>query len=382
MDASADPFPVGCWLMDGRAYFASLEPALAVARTSIRLEAYIVGDDSVGRRIREALTAAARRRVRVTVLVDGLGSAELPSGWWDPLTQAGGLVHVFNPPASRRIGIRDHRKLVVIDETAAWVGGVNLAQEYDGDGVDRGWADCGFRVEGGAAEQLAIEFDLMVAECAARQPKVVLGRMRRGTRPPSRVIGRGLELMVSGPGRLANAFQKSLRQDVAASREVQFAVAYFLPGYRMRQLLRGVAARGTRVQILVPGRSDVAISHRAARHLYASLMKSGVEIWEYQPQVLHVKLFLANRAAYVGSSNLDTRSLHINYELMLRLTDSSLVTQGQSLFSRLLERAVRIDPVVWTRSRSWLERLRDQWAFWILSRADPYVTRWLAMGPR
>ena len=111
-------------------------------------------------------------------------------------------------------------------------------------------------------------------------------------------------------------------------------------------------------------------------------MKSGVEIWEYQPQVLHVKLFLANRAAYVGSSNLDTRSLHINYELMLRLTDSSLVTQGQSLFSRLLERAVRIDPVVWTRSRSWLERLRDQWAFWILSRADPYVTRWLAMGPR
>ena len=382
MDSSADPAGEGRWLKNGLAYFNSLEPGLARANRSIRIEVYIIGDDSVGRRIRAALIAAVGRGVQVTVLADGLGSAELPSGWWTPLVKAGGQVHVFNPLTSRRIGIRDHRKLVVVDDRMAWIGGINLSDDYAGDGFSQGWADCGFCVWGAAAEELSKEFDLMVAECASRQPKVVVGRIRRGTRPPARVIGKGLELMVSGPGRMANAFQKSLREDVAGSRQVRFAVAYFLPGYRMRQLLRRIARRGASVQIVVPGRSDVPVALRAARHLYSGLMRSGVEIWEYQPQVLHTKLFLANRAAYVGSSNLDTRSLHINYEIMLRLTDPELVSQGQSMFVDLLERSTRIDPVAWATSRSWLERWREQWAFWILSRADPYVTRWLAMGPR
>lgn len=382
MDPSANPAREGRWLKNGLEYFESLERGLERARRSIRLEVYIIGDDSAGRRIRAALISAVGRGVKVTVLADGLGSADLPSGWWTPLVNAGGKVHVFNPLASRRIGIRDHRKLVVVDDRIAWVGGINLSDDYTGDGVTRGWADCGFCIEGSAAGHLSKEFDLMVAETASRQPKVVVGRIRRGSRPPARLIGRGLELMVSGPGRLANSFQRSLREDVAGSRKVRFAVAYFLPGYRMRQLLRRIAMRGASVQIVVPGRTDVPVALRAARHLYSGLMRAGIEIWEYQPQVLHTKLFLANRAAYVGSSNLDTRSLHINYELMLRLTDPGLVAQAQSMFGELLDRSTRIDPVVWATSRSWLQRWREQWAFWILSRADPYVTRWLAMGPR
>lgn len=121
---------------------------------------------------------------------------------------------------------------------------------------------------------------------------------------------------------------------------------------------------------------------RAARHLYANLLRSGIELWEYQPQVLHAKLFLTEKAAYVGSSNLDTRSLHINYEIMLRLTDPDRVAEGRQIFEALRSRSKRVDPVTWFHSRSWLERWRDGVAYWILSRADPYLTRWLAMDPR
>jgi cardiolipin synthase len=370
------------WLPDGRTYFDSLEAGLRAAVRSIRLESYIVSNDSTGRRIRDTLVAAARRGVSVSVLIDGLGAVKLPSDWWKPLTDAGGKVQVFNPTTSRRIGIRDHRKLVVTDDQHAWLGGINLANKYAGDGLNQGWADLGYELHGPPAVQLAAEFDAMSAECSEPQPEVVIGRIRRGPRPPARDLAPGMQLMLSGPGRMANAFQKALRADIASALRVQFAVAYFLPGYRMRRLLRGVAVRGVPVQILVPGRTDVAIARRAARHLYAGLLRAGVELWEYQPQVLHVKLFLTDRAAYVGSSNLDTRSLHINYELMLRLADPDRVAEGRQIFETLRSRSKRVDPVAWFHSRSWLERWRDGLAYWILSRADPYVTRWLAMDPR
>jgi cardiolipin synthase len=271
---------------------------------------------------------------------------------------------------------------VVIDERLAWVGGVNVADEYTGDGVTHGWADCGFLVTGAPAGQLAREYDVMLAECDEIQPQSVVARLRRGIRPPAREIGPGIQLLVSGPGRKANAFQKLLRADVAASTTVQFVAAYFLPGFQMRRLLRLVALRGGKVQILVPGKTDVPLARRAARHLYSGLLRSGVEVWEYQPQVLHAKLFLARDAAYVGSSNLDTRSLHINYELMLRLTDPHQVARGREIVAEMMGHARRVDPVTWAASRSWIERWKDQWAYWVLSRVDPYVTRWLAMGPR
>ncbi len=376
------PDPEDQWLPTGESYFASLTTELQRASLSVRFETYIFAPDATGRRVRDVLVSVAERGVRVSVLVDGLGANELPDDFWDPLLKAGASVVVFNPLELRRLGIRDHRKLVVIDERLAWVGGINVADEYTGDGVTHGWADCGFLLTGAPAGQLAREFDAMLAECDEIQPQTVVARLRRGIRPPARELGPHIQLLVSGPGRKANAFQKLLREDVAASAAVQFVAAYFLPGYRMRRLLRGVAQRGVRVQVLVPGRTDVPLARRAARHLYSGLLRSGVELWEYQPQVLHAKLFLANNAVYVGSSNLDTRSLHINYELMLRLTDPQQVAGGREIVAGLMRQSKRVDPRTWAASRSWIERWRDQWAYWILSRVDPYVTRWLALGPR
>lgn len=361
---------------------ATLHGSIAAARRSVRLESYIVAPDAAGTAVRDALAHAARRGVAVRVLVDALGTTALPSGFWQPVTDAGGEVKVFNPLTSRRLPIRDHRKLVVVDDEISIVGGFNLSDDYAGDGVASGWADCGLVLRGPAVAGLARSFDLMFALCDAAQPRAMMARLRKGNRPPAEEIAPGTQLLLSGPGRRPNAFQKMLREDVARARTVRFVSAYFLPGFPMRRLLRRAAKRGARVQVIVPGKSDVVLSQRAARHLYAGLLRAGVEIWEYEPQVLHTKLFLVDGAAYVGSSNLDTRSLHINHELMIRLTDPDVVDGGEALFADLLGRSRRIDPGTWQASRSWWEKLRERWAFWILSRVDPYVTRWMVLGPR
>ncbi len=374
------PAPTVRWLHCGEEFVACLLDSVRNARRSVRLEVYIFANDPTGLGVRTVLTEAAGRGVSVRVLIDALGSASLPGDFWEPLVVAGGQVKVFNPLAQRRLMVRNHRKLLVVDEELAILGGFNIADEYAGDGVTAGWADCGLTLSGPSLTALSRSFERMFARCDERQPRLVPARLRKGERPPAEGFAPRLQLLENGPGRPPSAFQKMLRLDIARSREVFFVSAYFLPGYRMRRILRGIAQRGAKVQIIVPGKSDVPVSQRAARYLYAGLMRSGVEIWEYQPQVLHAKLFLANGAVYAGSSNLDVRSLHLNHEIMLCLGDPAVVAGARELFAELLSHSRRIDPEAWKSSRSGWEKLREQFAFWVLSRVDPYLTRWLAQG--
>jgi cardiolipin synthase len=117
--------------------------AIDAARRSVRLEIYTFSEGALGERFRETLLRAHQRGVKVRVLIDGLGSMGLPATFWDPFTTAGGEMRIFNPIALHRMSIRDHRKLLVCDEEIAFVGGFNIAPEYEGDGVKCGWCDVG-----------------------------------------------------------------------------------------------------------------------------------------------------------------------------------------------------------------------------------------------
>jgi cardiolipin synthase len=104
-------------------------------------------------------------------------------------------------------------------------------------------------------------------------------------------------------------------------------------------------------------------------------MRRGVEIYEYQPQILHAKLFLIDEQVYVGSSNLDARSLNINYELLVRITDPHAVTQARAIFSEILGHCRRIEPALWRKSRTIWTKLLEDWAHFFLARVDPYLAR-------
>ena len=141
----------------------------------------------------------------------------------------------------------------------------------------------------------------------------------------------------------------------------------------MRHALRQVARRGGTVDLLLAGKSDVPLALLAGRARYGSLLRAGVRIWEYQPQILHSKLAIVDGTVFVGSSNLDTRSFGINYELMVRFHDGALATAGRALFAADLSRSTEITLPAWRESQGWLMRLRGLWAGFLLTKVDPWL---------
>lgn len=361
------------WLRNGNEAFATMLDAMALARVSVRLETYIFSDDELGRRVRAALVEAQRRGVMVRVLVDGIGSISLPGDFWQPLVQTGGAVRVFNPVALRRFGIRDHRKLLVCDERVAFVGGFNISAEYDGDGVTRGWSDVGLRLEGLLVSDLVSSFEVMFELADFRHKRLV--RLWRAQHKRAVESADG-QLLLGGPGRGANPIRRALQRDLARAREVQILSAYFLPTWRLRRALARVARRGGRLQLILPGKSDVGLSQLAGRSLYQGLLKAGAEVNEFEPQILHAKLLVMDDVVYVGSANLDPRSLSINYELMLRLENAVLAAEARELVAERLRHCRRVDPATWMRTRSVWMRFKERCAYWLLVRIDPHVARW------
>jgi cardiolipin synthase len=343
--------------------------AIEAARRSIQLEMYIYAAGDPGDRFREALAAAARRRVSVQVLVDGFGARALPADYWNELRTAGGDVRVFNPLTLNRLAIRDHRKLLLIDDEVAFVGGFNIAPEYDGDGVMRGWFDLGLELHGRAAVALRESFDVLFAHHDFRHPR--LGRWRRTPiRRALRAHARQL-VLATGPGLGGNVFHRRLLHDLGRANHVEIVSAYFVPGYRLRRALRMVVRRGGTVRLLLAGRTDVPLAQCAARAFYGGLLRAGVEIFEYEPQILHAKLAIVDDAVFVGSSNLDIRSFGINYEVMLRIKDAALADLGRELLAagRHHAQTVRL------RHRGFWQRLRENWARMLLTRIDPWLAR-------
>jgi cardiolipin synthase len=361
------------WLRSGDEAYAAMLAAIAQAQHSLRLETYIFADSAVGRQFLGGLMDACTRGARVQVLLDAFGSLNLPDSFWTPLRQAGGDFRWFNPLDLKRFTFRDHRKLLICDERVAFIGGYNIAPECQGDGVTQGWRDLGLKLCGPAAQDLAFAFDAMFARADLQHRTFT--RLRKSSarhavpRPDS-------ELLLSGPGRGRNAVKRALLADLAQARRVQIIVAYFLPSGRVRRALLRVARRGGLVQLVLPGKTDVPIARVASHGLYQRFLRSGVEIYEYQPQILHTKLLLVDNACYAGSANLDARSLHINYELMVRLTQPPVVAEAGAIFADHLRQSLRISRRSWRASRTFWNKLKEWWAAMLLGRLDPLVMRW------
>lgn len=361
------------WLTAGDDVFPAMLEAIGAAQKTIRFEFYIYAGDDVGKRFRDALREAQLRGVRVQVLIDSLGSLTLSGSFWHPLTHAGGDARWFNPPLLRRFGYRDHRKMLVCDEEIAFLGGFNISSVYLGDGIRSGWSDLALKCVGPVAMELAAAFDEMFERAGFKHRR--LSRLR-GKPVARHVETEDCRLLLTGPGRGGNPFSNALHHDLSNARDVKMVAAYFLPTWRIRRDLARVVKRGGRVQLILPAKSDVLLSQLAGRSLYRRLLKGGVEIYEYQPQILHAKLMLIDDVVYAGSSNLDIRSLRINYEVMLRIANRQAVADGSRIFDRYLELSHKIEPEVWRQTRTWWRSFKQRWAYFILMRIDPLIVRW------
>ena len=368
----------GQWLRTGNEVFSAMLAAIDAAQSSVCLEIYLFASGPLGQRFRAALVRAQQRGVRVRVLIDAFGSMELPDHFWVPLRAVGSEVRWFNPATLMRFSFRNHRKLLVCDGQVAFVGGFNIAHEYEGDGVGSGWRDLGFKVAGPLAVQLAASFEGMFLHAEFRHKRFT--RLRR-FHVNKGVVWPPEQIFFSEPGRGRNPIKLALRGDLSHARDVRIMVAYFLPTGRLRRDLVRIAERGGRVQLILPGKSDVPLAQLAAQSLYRQFLKHGVEIYEFQPQILHAKLIIVDDVVYVGSSNLDQRSLRINYELMIRIESRELVQEAREIFSGDLNQCRRVELAEWSKSHPLWLRIKRRLAYYLLVRIDPSLARrqWRAL---
>jgi cardiolipin synthase len=370
--AASSKIPVLRWHCTGREIFPGMLDAIGAAQKSIEFETYIFSDGQLGRQFLNALVSAALRGVHVRVLVDAAGSWMLPDKFFSPLIAAGAEMRRFNPLHFWRFGVRDHRKLLVCDESLIFIGGFNVADEYDGDGVTVGWCDLGVCIENPAlAAELVTSFgELFALADFHRKPMLRLRAFKHFRKSQKKSAGKFLPIR---PGRGQSPFQTALYHDLAKARDVQIISAYFLPTSRLRRDLIRAARHGGRVQLILAGKSDVRVSQLAARSLYQRLLKAGVEIYEYEPQILHAKMVLVDGATYLGSSNLDVRSLNLNYELMLRYDDRTVAAEAREIFARARKHSRQIELHSWRKAQTFWQRWQNHWAHFLLARIDPFV---------
>ena len=356
------------WHGTGFSLLEAMLREITSATASVRMEIYTFADTEIGARFREALCAAAARGVKVRLLVDAVGSLEMKRSYFQPIDDAGGEMRWFNSLKLSSFSFRDHRKLLVVDERVACVGGCNISTEYHGDGIEHGWRDGGVLVRGPVVPALAGEFERQWERAETTSWKFPHGGFSERA-----VCGaqREVTALFVKPGFGRNPLRDALREDLARARDIAITSAYFLPSHRLRKLMTGAVKRGARVRVLLAGKSDVRLMQLASRSLYRRFVHGGVKIYEYLPQVLHAKLIVLDDVVYVGSSNLDPRSLRINFEIMLRIKDAPLAAAARERFEE--DVALRSSEV--TReslkvSRSWWQRIKQRFAYWLLARVD------------
>ena len=325
-------------LHNGEVAFPRMLRAIAEAQRSVWLATYIFQTDPVGREFVAALAAATARGAHVRVLVDGIGE------WYDRphvvpiLRRAGVTAARFLPPRllppSLALNCRNHRKLLVIDGTTAFTGGMNLGgREVGGSGR---MSDIHFARHGPVVAQLGETFaaDWRFATGESLQ---VPGAAGAAGESVCRVV-------TGGPDESADKLLLLILTAIAtAQREVQIMTPYFIPPPELIAALQSAALRGLEVSLLLPSHSNLRYVDWATRHWLPALIKRGVQVFLQQPPFSHAKLFIIDRQyAQIGSVNVDTRSLRLNFEIAVEVFCAALCGELASFISELQQRAVRL----------------------------------------
>jgi cardiolipin synthase A/B len=335
---------------DGSEALAALWQVIDGAAHSIDVCTFILGDDPVGAQVIERLCTKARAGVKVRLMLDGLG--RLMGGRPDlkPLRDCGGVVKLFVPPLHSplkgRTNLRDHRKLLIADAAfesrRVWSGGRNLADEYfEGAPGKAPWRDLSFDLRGPLVLQASALFEHDWAFANGRKAADDGTPPQDAATPPAP----GAQLIASGPDQVDDTVHALLVTAAYRARSrIQLVTPYFVPDASLLMALCLAARRGVVVELLLPARSNHRLSDVARRRALRALSAAGARIW-LMPHMQHAKLAVIDDVvALTGSTNLDSRSLFLNYELMFAFHDADAITGCAGWFERERLLATRHEP--------------------------------------
>ena len=347
-------------LVNGDQIFPAMLDALRSARRTITFEMYIYWSGRVGKAFADVLSERARAGVKVHVLIDGVGSGKIEKAYIEEMQRAGVEVQRYNPPrfyTINRLNNRTHRKLVIVDGTIGFTGGVGIADQWSGNAQDSShWRDTHFRLEGPAVAQMQAAFMDNWTEVSGA---VLHGE---GYFPPLKRAGsQAAQVFWSSPTSGSQTMHLMYLLSLAAAKQsIVLSMAYFLPDEVASQMLVAAAQRGVRIRIIVPGPYvDSEVVRRASRARWGDLLQAGVEMFEYQPTMFHCKVMVVDGVwTSVGSTNFDNRSFALNDEANLNVYDRDFALQQVRIFEEDLRRSRRITLEEW-RNRPWTEKLSE-----------------------
>ena len=350
-------------LNTGAAIYAAELEAVRAAKKSIHLEVYLFLRGRAGDEALRVLTEKARAGVAVRIVVDRIGSLLTPDSYFAELRAAGGRVYWYQPIAwytLKRFNNRTHRDILIVDGEVGFVGGVGVADYWLGPpGRGRPWRDTMVRVTGDLVKGLQTSFAENWLEAAGEVlPEAEFGHERDAARVLPASAGAGMVVNSTPSAGRSTRARLLFQVLVASAREsIQICSPYFLPDRSLLAELERAATRGVPVTVLTPGKwNNHPITRLGSRQRYGRLLKAGVQIYEYQPAMIHAKVFIVDRLwAVVGSTNFDNRSFGLNDEVNLAVHEPRLAQELARDFAADLEKTERITLAQWRR-RSYGER--------------------------
>jgi len=346
-------------LRNGKEIFQTIFDSIESARHIICIEFYIFKNDNTGKNLSELLRRKAQEGVKIYVLYDQFGSLRTPRSFWQELKNAGISIRASHPFKWSMPGYyihRDHGKLIAIDGEKAFTGGFNIGDEYHGyfKTWKKPWRDTGIYLEGPVASSLLEMFKKSWASW---------GRETITYSNKALPVKQGVSVIpvFTRSARGRKKLRKLLFYSISNAKERIFLTnAYFAPSRRMLTVLEDAVKRGVDVKLILPSKSDIAPIYYAGRHFYKRLLEAGVEIYDYQGQILHAKTALFDSCwSIIGSANLDFQSLRRNDESNVGIFDENFGTEMTKVFLEDLHNSIKIDINTWSK-RPFYEKILER----------------------
>lgn len=336
-------------LQNGSEIFPAMLEAVRSAQKTITFETYIYWSGEIGEKMADALCERARAGVKVNVMIDWAGSIKMEEALLERMEAAGVVVHRYRPLHwynLGRINNRTHRKLLVIDGRIGFTGGVGIADQWQGNAEDPDhWRDMHFRIEGPVVSQMQAAFNDNWIKTT--------GEVLNGADyfPNLQPVGTtDAHVFISSPaGGSESMHLMYLMSIAAAEHSIDLEASYFVPDELITKALLAARQRGVRIRIMVPGKHiDSETVRISSKREWGELLLGKIEIYEYQPTMLHNKLLIVDREMVsVGSTNFDIRSFRLNDEASLNVYDKEFAARMSEVFEKDLVPTKRYTYEMW-----------------------------------
>ena len=337
-------------LTNGKETFDAIKEALMQAQHHIHMEYYIVRHDTLGQEIKDILIEKAKNGVKVRFLYDAVGSWTLSKRYIREMRKWGIEVVAFGPVKlpflNNKFNFRNHRKIVIVDSNTGFVGGLNIGNEYLGKDKNYGfWRDTHLMLKGEGVRSLQLIF--MQDWYYMTNHSFLTDQYLAPIQSNSEKKYGGVQIIAGGPDNehstIKNIFFSMI---VSAKKSVWIASPYFIPDEDIFSALKIAALSGIDVRLLVPSNPDKRIVFHASRSYYPDLLEAGVKVYEYREGFMHSKIVIVDgELASIGTSNMDMRSFHLNFEVnaFLYKTESVQTLVNDYLHDLLVSNELHIE---------------------------------------